>query len=221
MYRRHYPNHCRPYPQDQQSAIALLSSDGQLSTAGLEDDSGDDDPVTPLLGSLPSRNSTGSSRRRSLPFLRFTKAMSRALIQAALTGDVTEMERLHGQGADVKYQSQKQPPDNDGMTALHAAAKGGHYRAVDFLVQHGANVNALMVNKFTPLHRAAIAQHIEVARYLIGRGANVNAQNAQGQTPLFKSDGQITKMLLKAHASQPTYFGTRVPWHSLCIILSN
>lgn len=127
--------------------------------------------------------------------------MSRALIQAALTGDVTKMERLHEQGADIKYQSQKQPPDNDGMTALHAAAKGGHYRAVEFLVQHGANVNALMVNKFTPLHRAATAQHIEVARYLIARGANVNAQTAQGQTPLFKSDEQMTKMLLKAQAN--------------------
>lgn len=110
------------------------------------------------------------------------------------------MERLYDQGADVKYQSQKQPPDNDGMTALHAAAKGGHYRAVESLIQHGANVNALMVNKFTPLHRAATAQHDEVALYLIGRGANVNAENAQGQTPLFKSDGQITRMLLKAQA---------------------
>ena len=127
--------------------------------------------------------------------------MSRALIQAALTGDVMKMERLHEQGADVNYQSQKRPPDNDGMTALHAAAKGGHYLAVEFLVQNGAKVNALMVNKFTPLHRAATAQHIEVARYLIGRGANVNAQDAQGQTPLFKSDGLMTKMLLKAQAN--------------------
>ena len=181
--------------------MVLLSSNGQLTTAGLEDDSGDDDPVTPFLGSLPSRNPTGNLGRRSLRFLRPTKALSRALIQAALTGDVTEMERLHVQGADVKYQSQKQHPDNDGMTALHAAAKGGHYRAVEFLVQHGANVNALMVNKFTPLHRAATAQHTEVARYLIGSGANVNAQNAQGQTPLFKSDGQMTKLLLKAQAN--------------------
>ncbi|KAM0795458.1 ankyrin repeat-containing domain protein [Usnea florida] len=191
-----------PYPQDQQSAIALLSSNGQLSTAGLEDDSADDETATSLLDSSPRRNSTGITRRRSRNFFRSTKAMSRALIQAALDGDVTEMERLYEQGADVKYQSRKQPPDNDGMTALHAAAKDGHYRAVEFLVQRGANVNALMVNKFTPLHRAATAQHIEVARYLIRRGgANVNAQDAQGQTPLFKSDGQMTKMLLSAQAN--------------------
>ena len=111
-----------------------------------------------------------------------------------------EMEKQYKQGADVKYQSRKQPPDNDGMTALHAAAQGGHYRAVEFLVQRKINVNALMINCFTPLHLAASAQHTEVVRYLIQSGADVNAQNAQGQTPLFKSDGQTTKMLLDARA---------------------
>lgn len=103
--------------------------------------------------------------------------------------------------ADVNYKSKKKPhPDNDGMTALHAAAKGGHYRAVDFLIESKADVNAFMVNNFTPLHQAASAQHTEVVQRLIDGGANVNIPNAQGRTPLFKSGGQIAKLLLKAHA---------------------
>ena len=105
------------------------------------------------------------------------------------------------QNPNVNYQSRKQPPDNDAMTALHAAAKGGHYRAVEFLVQHGANVNALMINRFTPLHLAASAHHTEAVRYLIANGADVNSQDAQGQTPLFKSDGQVTRMLRAARAN--------------------
>ncbi|MCJ1407426.1 Ankyrin-2 [Ptychographa xylographoides] len=128
------------------------------------------------------------------------KKASRALIQAAFVGDVEKMRLQYNKGAEIAYRSQKEPPDNNGMTALHAAAKGGHYRAVKFLVQHEANVNVLMTNEFTPLHHAAAAQHTEVVRYLIAHGANVNAQNSQGQTPLFKSDGDITRLLLGARA---------------------
>ena len=184
-----------------------LPSNGQELNAKLEDDSGDDEAANPLRGNLPLRDPTElpgapRRRRRSLHLMGHSRRrVSRALIQAALTGDVAEMERLYDQRADVNYQSQKQPPDNEGMTALHAAAKGGHYRAVEFLIQREANVDALMIHKFTPLHLAVTAQHTQLVRYLIDRRANVNAQNAQGQTPLFKSDRQITRMLLKAQAN--------------------
>ncbi|KAL8837656.1 MAG: hypothetical protein Q9205_006706 [Flavoplaca limonia] len=190
-------------PQRQEKAIASRRpplpqfANGQWTDAGLQEDSDDDVLTNPLLGTQPScgqPRAQGRWRRHSLSFLTSKKA-SRALIQAALIGDVTEMDSQCRQNPDVNYQSRKQPPDNDKMTALHAAAKGGHYRAVEFLVKHGANVNALMINRFTPLHLAASAHHAEVVRYLIENGADVNAQDAQGQTPLFKSDGQVTRML--------------------------
>ncbi|KAL8929977.1 MAG: hypothetical protein Q9208_001121 [Pyrenodesmia sp. 3 TL-2023] len=196
-------------PQRQEKATASRRpplprfSNGQWTDAGLQEDSDDDVLANPLLDTQPprgQRRTQGRRGRRSL-LLRTSKKASRALIQAALIGDVTEMESQWGQNPDVNYQSRKQPPDNDAMTALHAAAKGGHYRAVEFLVQHDANVNALMINGFTPLHLAASAHHTEAVRYLIDNGADVNAQDAQGQTPLFKSDGQVTRMLRAARAN--------------------
>ena len=40
----------------------------------------------------------------------------------------------------------------DECTPLHHAARFGHLDAVKWLLEHGANVNAIAYNGFTPLH---------------------------------------------------------------------
>lgn len=42
--------------------------------------------------------------------------------------------------------------DNVLNTPLHYAAKAGHIEAVEWLLDHGADINALNANDDTPLH---------------------------------------------------------------------
>jgi len=73
-----------------------------------------------------------------------------------------------------------------GLTALHFAARQGGARAVDALVAHGANVNALTPgDRVSPLLIAAVNGQFDIAAYLLAHGANPNLANAGGVTPLF------------------------------------
>ena len=60
----------------------------------------------------------------------------------------------------------------------------GRVNAVQFLLKHGAHVNASDRRLQTPLHYAAEFGYIEVARILLEYGADVSLQNESGQVPL-------------------------------------
>jgi ankyrin repeat protein len=70
-------------------------------------------------------------------------------------------------------------PDND--TCLHMAAHRGDVRAVQLLLQAGANVNAIGDMGYTPLHYAASR---EVALVLVGAGANPSIADEFGKPPV-------------------------------------
>jgi len=73
-----------------------------------------------------------------------------------------------------------------GLTALHFAARQGSARAVEALVAHGANVNALSPGDgVSPLLIAAVNGQFDIARSLLAHGADPNLANAGGVTPLF------------------------------------
>jgi ankyrin repeat protein len=55
--------------------------------------------------------------------------------------------------------------------------------AVEFLIAHGADVNATNPSGQTALHGAAYMGADATARLLVSRGAKLNVQDAQGQTP--------------------------------------
>lgn len=64
---------------------------------------------------------------------------------------------------------------NDGFTPLHYAARIGHTRIAELLLNRGANVNACTLNPgFTPLHLAAANGHAAMVELLLRRGAEVN-----------------------------------------------
>ena len=60
-------------------------------------------------------------------------------------------------------------------TALHFAAIYGHVDVAKVLIQNGADVNAVDVQKCTALHRGAQKGHVDVAKVLLENGADVNA----------------------------------------------
>jgi len=63
--------------------------------------------------------------------------------------------------------------------------------AVEFLIAHGANVNATNPSGQTALHGAAYMGADAVVRVLIRHGAKVNVQDAQGQTPYRLAEGHL------------------------------
>ncbi len=78
---------------------------------------------------------------------------------------------------------------HDGFTGLHLAAFFGHGDVAAFLLDRGADVDAVSRNQTiallaTPLHSAIAGGRTAVAKLLLGRGAGVNARQEGGYTPL-------------------------------------
>jgi len=71
-----------------------------------------------------------------------------------------------------------------GVAPLHFVAIFGRTDAAQFLIEHGANVNAKTDEDVTPLHAAAEACSIPIMQMLIHNGADVNAQDKGQDTPL-------------------------------------
>ena len=67
---------------------------------------------------------------------------------------------------------------------------------VEFLIGHGAVVNAKDNTGQTPLHSAAWAGQTAVAIVLLKHGADVNAQDAKGKTPLIYAAEQESEEII-------------------------
>ena len=95
--------------------------------------------------------------------------------------------------------------NNDGFTALNAAAKGGHLEVVqEMLASSDVDVNKANINGFTALNYAAMEGHLEIVQELLSN-SNVNVNNPCGSscfTPLMhaskKGHIRIVEELLRA-----------------------
>ena len=103
-----------------------------------------------------------------------------ALLDAALKGQLTEVEQLLAGGADVNA-------DNGllGFTALMLAA--GHPAIVRALIAHGADINARDMFGKTALMHAAAGGHTDSADLLLSAGTDVNARSGIGATALIEA----------------------------------
>ena len=74
----------------------------------------------------------------------------------------------------------------DGWTPLHLAAFFGQHEVVQWLLNHGAAVDAQSRNSLrnTALHAALAGGHSDVALLLIDRGSPLDVPDAGGHTPL-------------------------------------
>ncbi|KAL9177279.1 hypothetical protein ABFS82_01G048300 [Erythranthe guttata] len=64
-------------------------------------------------------------------------------------------------------------PKSHGVTPLHLAAKGGHLKVMDALLERGANIDARTKGAcgWTPLHNAAKERKKKAIRFLVENGA--------------------------------------------------
>jgi uncharacterized protein len=132
---------------------------------------------------------------------RFTKLGATPFLMAAGTADLAYMRFLVRSGADPSI------ANADNCTPLITACGvgiGGDdsnevagtepevLESVQFLLDHGANVNAVDANGETPMHGAAYKSQIKVIQFLMDKGAKIevwNQKNKYGWTPLLIAQG--------------------------------
>lgn len=111
------------------------------------------------------------------------------------------MEYLKG-GIDINTCNQ------NGLNALHLAAKEGHVGLVQELLGRGSSVDSATKKGNTALHIASLAGQAEVVKVLVKEGANINAQSQNGFTPLYMAAQEnhidVVKYLLENGANQST-----------------
>ncbi|XP_048382758.1 poly [ADP-ribose] polymerase tankyrase-1 isoform X1 [Stegostoma tigrinum] len=92
-------------------------------------------------------------------------------------------------------------------TPLHLAAGYNNLEVADYLLEHGADVNAQDKGGLIPLHNAASYGHVDIAALLIKYNTCVNATDKWAFTPLHeaaqKGRTQLCALLL-AHGADPT-----------------
>lgn len=76
---------------------------------------------------------------------------------------------------------------------------------VEFLVEHGADVNRGDNEGWTPLHATASCGFLSIAKYLIEHGANVAAVNNDGELPLDIAECEDMEDLLQAEIDEQGY----------------
>lgn len=96
-----------------------------------------------------------------------------ALMLSAYNGDLDAVKMLVNAGAQIQH---------DGWTALHYAAYQGHAEVAAYLLDKGAEVNALAANRQTALMLAARYGHGDVVALLKGKNADLGIKDPQGKT---------------------------------------
>jgi hypothetical protein len=126
-----------------------------------------------------SRNSSVSSKRRSLITLTSKRrSLCEMMCEAASTGDVPQVGRLLGAGADPKKKSK------DGLSPVHLAAAGGHLSVLKSLGMHGAKMDVTDQSGRTALHAAILGKQAAVIPFLVQSGVPIYAKDSNGCTAL-------------------------------------
>ncbi|KAM6972604.1 ankyrin-2-like [Aplochiton taeniatus] len=129
---------------------------------------------------MASSNNTSPECGPAVPHQRIRQSESNtSFLRAARAGNIDKVLEFLKDGVDISTCNQ------NGLNALHLAAKEGHEYLVEELLERGAPVDSATKKGNTALHIAALAGQREVARILVKRGADVNSQSQNGFTPLY------------------------------------
>lgn len=83
------------------------------------------------------------------------------------------------------------------VKGLHLAAYFGLKQLANYLLENGANIEAMTWNGRTPLHYAVSMNHDEMVRLLVQRGADVNTKDSYSSTPLHRASNLVSKPLME------------------------
>ena len=120
------------------------------------------------------------------------------LIVAAGLGRLDDVKSIVTSGVDLIAHRRRGAPEspNDDWPAdsahilhdvlsdaMYAAARNGHTQVVEYLLDHGAAIDAKGVFGATALHWAAINGHRDVVELLVTRGASLEIRDARFNSP--------------------------------------
>uniref|UniRef100_A0A670ZD41 GA binding protein transcription factor subunit beta 2 n=1 Tax=Pseudonaja textilis TaxID=8673 RepID=A0A670ZD41_PSETE len=119
--------------------------------------------------------------------------LGKKLLEAARQGQDDEVRLLMANGAPFTtdwvspgWESHQGGEEGQagtlGISALHLAARHGHYSTAEVLLRNGANVNAKDMLKMTALHWATEHNHRDVIELLLKHGADVHAFSKFGKS---------------------------------------
>ncbi len=126
-----------------------------------------------------------------------TEVKLSALVTAVENEDLDDVKARVGMGARVNVRDK----GRDGMTPLHAAVETGNLEITQFLLDHGAKVNARDSLKRTPLMMLDYDAEPELLELLLRYGAKTNLVDKEKNTILMHfaeyDDKEIVEMLLR------------------------
>lgn len=134
---------------------------------------------------------------RKLPFV-FAAAATVLVFACLIAGDDPPHSIFYfaskGDLAAVKEKVEQDPDlvrqtKGGGLTPLHYAAQNGQIKVIDYLVEHGAEVDTRTTRGRTSLHEAANYSWPEAVERLIALGADVHARDYFNSTPLHIAAG--------------------------------
>jgi len=100
---------------------------------------------------------------------------------AALAGDLDIVKFLFFKKSDI----------HRNKIILHCAVRSPTPKTrkdlVDFLMQNGADINAISSTRVTPLHTACHFGHLDMVKLLLKLGLNINASKLDGTIPIHKA----------------------------------
>lgn len=70
--------------------------------------------------------------------------------------------------------------DNNQLTALYCCVCDGNITGIEWLLQHGANIEKTVIQNITPLHAAVSKKQPAVVKALLKRGANPTIRDGSG-----------------------------------------
>lgn len=138
----------------------------QLETARVLLDAGADFEVVTTWGATPLDWAATMGSASVAELLLDRGASGFTIIVAAALGKLEDVKRMVADSAHI--------PNDDLSNAMYAAARNGHTEVVEYLLDHGASIDAKGIFGATGLHWAAINGHRRTVELLISRGANLN-----------------------------------------------